>query len=185
MIYSSTDDILSERTIHDEIRERIAAISLIHDRLYRSSNLDNIPLGSYLADLANYIVKTFKQKTISLSCTGGDFAVKSRVSAPCGLIINELLTNSLKYAFENTTTPATSITIEKRNGNITINYRDNGRGLPADYNHTHAKTLGMMIVRRLVAQLKGEHSINNENGFTFSMSFTPPGGVCFDPDGSR
>lgn len=160
-----------------DIHSRIAAISLIHDRLYRTSDIDHISLKSYISDLAGYIVKTFRKGTIALSCTGGDFSVRSRVSVPCGLIVNELLTNSLKYAFADVAEPAIDISIERKGDEITLHYRDNGPGLPDGYDPSRARTLGILIINRLAAQLKGKHSIGDGNGFSFTLRFTPPGGV--------
>jgi c-di-GMP phosphodiesterase len=88
-----------------DIQSRISAISVIHDRLYHSMNLEHVSLGDYLKELGKHIISLISSSEIEFECNYKTVMVDAKVSVPCGLILNELITNSLKYAFNENSKP--------------------------------------------------------------------------------
>ncbi|GAB3942365.1 hypothetical protein GCM10028805_06890 [Spirosoma harenae] len=157
-----------------ESQNRVHAMALIHQKLYQSNRLSSIPMAEYINEIVDYLMGTFAikasiNKQISISPVDLDVTL----AVPLGLIINEAITNSLKYAF-----PA------GRNGNIQIELKrldyqdywllisDDGIGLPNNLNPTRSRTLGMSLIRGLSKQLGGELQINQFNGVQISLTFT-------------
>ena len=155
-----------------DIQSRISAISLIHDNLYHSTNSEMFSLGNYLTELGKHILKTLQNRSVVYNCQSDNIIVNSSVSVPCGLILNELITNSLKYAFEKTYQPMINLFVQNRSdGKISFIYKDNGPGLTENFNLESVNSLGMLLIKQSVLQLNGVYVIKNENGFVFEMSF--------------
>ena len=169
LIGSSKDDVES---LLADIQSRISAISVIHDRLYHSMNLEKVLLGDYLSELGKHILTNLSTGNVTFSSSGDDVLVSARVSVPCGLILNELVTNSLKYAFGSVYSPLISVIIEiLKKDEVLITYRDNGPGLPEGFDLNETSTLGMTLVKHSVEQLDGCWEIENRNGFVFKLKF--------------
>jgi len=159
-------------SILNDIQSKINAISLIHDKLYFSTNLDKILLVEYLTELGTYHIKSLYESDIKFKCNGPDANVSANVTISLGFVLNELITNSLKYAFRNIKAPEIIVKIEKdEENNLTLDYKDNGIGLPADFNIDNRKSLGMLLIKMTVQQLNGHSLIKNDNGFHFRMTF--------------
>ncbi len=155
-----------------DIQSRISAISLIHDNLYHSTNSEMFSLGNYLTELGKHILKTLQKRFINYSCQSDEIVVSSNISVPCGLILNELITNSLKYAFEKTYQPAINVFVHNRGeGIISILYKDNGTGISEGFSLESSNSLGMLLIKQSVLQLNGSYEIKNDNGFVFEMNF--------------
>jgi len=90
---------------------------------------------------------------------------------PCGLILNELITNSYKHAFNDTENPVISISLKKKNGRIALEVKDNGKGLPSDFEIDRPTSLGTTLIRTLVQQLHGELKVSSGKGARFNISF--------------
>ncbi len=168
----------------DDSANRIRAMALVHEKIYQSSDLSEIDFSSYLKtiteDLAgNYaVIRQRPQITIETEETalGIDQAI------PCGLIVNELITNALKYAFTDESAD-NRLTIGLRKdemGMITIRVSDNGPGLPAGIDIEKTQTLGLQLVGLLTRQIRGTRSLDREGGTAWSITFpsraTPPAG---------
>lgn len=155
-----------------DIQSRISAISLIHDNLYHSTNSEMFSLGNYLTELGKHILKTLQKRFINYSCQSDEIVVSSNISVPCGLILNELITNSLKYAFEKTYQPVINVFVHNRGeGIISILYKDNGTGISEGFSLESSSSLGMLLIKQSVLQLNGSYEIKNDNGFVFEMNF--------------
>lgn len=168
----------SETNIQDllaGIGARISAISLIHTQLYTSQDMDQISLKTYLHELGIQLIKHFTNKNIRFSCEGNEQMVDSNISIPCGLLVCEWMTNSIKHAFSEIKRPEISIKIEEESssGNITLSYEDNGKGLPDTHHFDQAKSLGMTLIRSFTEQLSGSLSVNLENGLRYILKFNP------------
>jgi len=159
-------------TIIAEIQSKISAISLIHDKLYNSINLEHVSLIDYLSELGKYIINSLAKTPIKFVCSGDEVKTEANVLVPCGLIINEVITNSLKYAFTEVPSPEIIVKLEKLNENkVRLIYKDNGKGLPADFNIEKTTSLGMTLIIHSTNQLNAGYKIYNDNGFCFEMSF--------------
>ena len=155
-----------------DIQMRIRSMALIHEHLYRSENLDRIPLASYVESLAFMIMTAFSGHRINLVKQLEAIDVSIETALPIGLIINELLTNAFKYAFPAGATGNIQITLEQSDGEMcSLVVEDNGVGLPESSSMDSEKSLGLYIVRLLVEQLDGTVNIVRNNGTSFQIRF--------------
>ena len=160
------------RRIIRDIELRIRSMALIHEHLYRSENLDRVPLANYLHSLATIITGAFSGHRINLVTALDTTDVSIETALPLGLIANELLTNAFKYAFPAQTEG--EIRVELHNSNdeeFMLQIHDNGVGLPPDFSLDSTHSLGMFIVKLLVEQLDGKLEISREEGTTFRIRF--------------
>ena len=162
-----------------DIQDRIMSMSLVHERLYKSKDLSNVSLKDYVSDLANTLISGHKinKDKLSLRLDIEDFTLSIDTLIPCGLILNELMTNSLKYAF-----------IDGREGQISIKglvssgkeiqlvYSDNGIGFPAGFDFAKVETLGLRLINGLItSQLRGNIEITTKPETVFTIAFREPG----------
>ena len=153
-------------------QKRVKAISLIHQNLYAFEELSTISFTSYVQELYSDLRQLYNKGNIQLICTTATEQLEFDVerSVPLGLILNEVITNALKYAFEGRAEG--TITISCMHGEedqLVISIADNGIGLPAAFENHISDSLGFKIIRELTRQLRGTVSceINNGTIFTF------------------
>jgi PAS domain S-box-containing protein len=155
-----------------DIQMRIRSIALIHEHLYRSENLDRIPLANYIESLSVIIMTAFSGHRIHMIHDLDPIDVSIETAVPMGLIINELLTNAFKYAFPKGAPGEIHIRLKKEDGEqCFLVVEDNGIGLPEDPSMDSEKSLGFYIVRILVEQLAGNIKIVREKGTSFQIRF--------------
>jgi len=156
-----------------EGQNRVKSIALIHQKLYQSENISVIPFQEYLDDLVKSISSTFKNKTeMSLFIDAGSFHFDVDTAVPLGLIINELITNCYKHAFvgeQNAEVHLKIIQVEANNFQLTL--KDNGKGIPENYDINTSGSLGLQLVKGLSRQLKGSFNFRNNNGAEFNILF--------------
>jgi two-component sensor histidine kinase len=156
---------LQSRYIHDKrdldiinkSRARVETMSLIHEKLYRSSDLSNINLYVYIKDLTCNLIKAYgiNQSEVTINVKIDEIHIGIDTAIPCGLIINELVSNSLKHAFRIHQQGVIDIEYSRKDEKIIMNYADNGMGLAADIDIQSGNTLGMQLINTLVKQLDG------------------------------
>jgi two-component sensor histidine kinase len=145
---------------------RISSMSLLHEKLYRTNDLNNISLQEYITDLCDAIVNSYDpNKTIKYSISVAQIPLDMDLLVSLGLIFNELITNSIKHAFNNSKTKEFSISSTFEDGFFVIKYKDNGKGIPEDFNLTKLNSLGMEIIKSLSKSVGAKVSFYNENGF--------------------
>ncbi len=158
----------------EESQNRIRTMALIHENLYRNENLANIMFSNYVKSLAGNLARTFseQQGKVTFEYDIEDVYLPLDTGIPCGLIINELISNSFKYAF-----------VGKDKGKIMINLKrldeqsfqleviDNGVGIPDDIDFEKVDSLGMKIVTKLVQQIEGNMNYSYDNGAKFIIKF--------------
>ncbi|MEI6435865.1 MAG: histidine kinase dimerization/phosphoacceptor domain -containing protein [Bacteroidota bacterium] len=167
---NNTDPELN-RIIKD-VEMRIRSMALIHEHLYRSENLDRIPLSAYLHSLATIVTGTFSGHRINLVIDLEPTDVTIETALPIGLITNELLTNAFKYAFPRRQDGEIYIQLTEETDEVNkLIIKDNGIGLPANFSFESDKSLGMFIVRLLVEQIDGKIEILQQNGTEFIIRF--------------
>jgi two-component sensor histidine kinase len=160
------------KSLFSESKNKINTISLIHQKLYQSNNLAEIDMQDYFSSLYNYIVPLFgnSQRDIRFHLTTSDIKFDVDTSVPLGLIFNELITNSLKYAFVNSTTGTITVVLAKLNDGIySFSVQDNGQGFSERVKRPQA--LGLNLVGMLVTQLNGEYAVDSQNGTKITISF--------------
>jgi PAS domain S-box-containing protein len=159
------------RTALDECQARIRTIALVHQRLYQTSDLTNIELELYVRELASNVHAAIGAPEIELAvdCVAIDLPVDAAI--PCGLILNELLTNAFKHAFPGGRRGTVRVTGERTDGYIRIVVRDDGTGLPAGFDLAATPTLGFQLVSALVDQLNARIRFGNDGGAWFEIAF--------------
>jgi PAS domain S-box-containing protein len=143
-----------------DMQSRIRAMSLVHEKLYQSSDLFNLDIREYITDLAGTILAGYKNSVarISLNLDIESVPFSIDTALPCGLVINELMSNSLKYAFSEDMTGEIGISLRVSPENeVTLHYYDNGIGFPDGFDPVNASSLGLKLVNNLVKrQLLGK-----------------------------
>ncbi len=155
-----------------DIQMRIRSMALIHEHLYRSENLDRIPLASYIDSLAGMIMTAFRWPRIRFEKKLDPLDVSIEIALPVGLIINELLTNAFKYAFPDNRDGEIRVRLENETGHqCLLVVEDNGIGLPNEPDPASDKSVGLYIVHLLVEQIEGTIEIVRNQGTSFRIRF--------------
>jgi two-component sensor histidine kinase/PAS domain-containing protein len=152
----------------NESRNRISTMALIHKKLYEETNYASINFRSFAEELIKSLFEMYRmdRRNIILRYSIDDIKVSLDYSINIGLIINELITNSMKYAFAGKGNGTLNIEIKNRD-QVIISVRDNGIGFPEHIDFQHAESLGMLIVNSLVDQLDGVIELDRSEGTCF------------------
>lgn len=156
-----------------ESRHRMHSISLVHQKLYKDENLTGINIKDYTSELVGFLRDSFGTgKTIRFEYDVPPLFFDVSQVVPLGLIINEAVTNSIKYAFKNQSDCVITIRLTETDDNlIEVSIADNGCGLPPDYDFGSSATLGMNLISGLTKQLQGELTVITSNGLTVRIHF--------------
>ena len=158
----------------NESRNRIQSMALVHEKLYQSANLSRVDFGEYARSLSALLVRSYGAKAarIALKTEIEDVSLSVDLSVPLGLIINELVSNSLKYAFPGGRGGEVRIEIHRSEPNqIQLLVADDGIGFPAALDFRKTETLGMQLVRTLTEQIGGSIELRSDPGTEFRVSF--------------
>jgi two-component sensor histidine kinase len=148
-------------------------MALVHEKLYQTKDFTNIHFREYAEELVSHLLSTYgkKEGEIGLVLSIGDISLNIDIMIPFGLILNELVTNTLKYAFEGIERPEIRISFKKHDGRAALVYSDNGRGMPEHVNFPDSETLGLQIVNMLTLQLQGDIELIRNAGTKFILNF--------------
>ncbi|HAT65053.1 MAG TPA: hypothetical protein DCS66_10690 [Flavobacteriaceae bacterium] len=155
-----------------EGRDRVKAMALIHQNLYQDTNLIGVEAKEYITKLASNLIANYKTNTKKIAIKTDIDQIKLDVDTmiPLGLIINELISNALKYAFENKESGAIEITLKDAENLLHLSLKDNGKGLPKDFSVERSESLGFRLIKAFSEKLKANLTINSsENGTHVSM----------------
>ncbi len=176
-LYSSdSPDPVLKRAFMDMVN-RIQSMALVHQKLYHSQDLSSISLKEYIMELVKLLFSSFDVAPgiISIIYELEDIYLPVDLAIPCGLIINELVTNSLKHAFPGGRKGLISIILKKEDDNIILQISDNGAGIPEGTDFKVKAGMGIKTVFNLAEmQLKGELSYESHNGISFCIRFGEP-----------
>jgi two-component sensor histidine kinase len=162
-----------------ESQSRVRSMALVHERLYQSDNLARIDFAEYTRDLTSVLSGTYSAnpETVSIRIRADEVLLGIDAAVPCGLILNELVSNALKHAFPNGQTG--EIWVELAAGQdqqVSLRVSDDGIGLPEMLDWQNTDSLGLQLVNSLVNQLEGVIELDNSNGGTaFDITFADPG----------
>jgi two-component sensor histidine kinase/HAMP domain-containing protein len=162
------------RALRDS-QARVRSMALIHEKLYQSKSLAKIDFGEYVQSLVNDLFRSYQRSlgVIELDVQVDEVALNLDYAVPCGLILNELITNALKYAFPNGRKGVLHIELRTElNQTLHLRVADNGVGLPAGLDVFTSKSLGLQLVNSLVAQIGGTLAVESGEGAGFLVSFT-------------
>lgn len=150
------------REVFEQTQARIRSMALVHEKLYQSTNLAQIDFGDYIRSLAALLFQSFAvdERQIRLEVTGDDVLLTIETAVPCGLIVNEVLSNALKHAFPRNGYGRIHVHLANlEDGARSLTIRDDGVGLPDDLEIELGETLGLRLVRALVQQIDGSIAI--------------------------
>jgi PAS domain S-box-containing protein len=158
-----------------DMESRIRSIAMVHENLYQARDLANINFGNYLNSLAATIFRFYDMPPTSVGLkldVPPELCFDVSTMVPCGLILNELVTNALKYAFPGGQRGELSISLGPEDeGRYTLAVRDNGVGLPEGLDVRNAESLGLRLVGLLTEQLDGDLDVVSEGGTEFRITF--------------
>lgn len=158
-----------------ESQMRINSIALIHEKLYQSKDLSQISFDVYVEELTNIILSSISnQKDIGMELNIAAVHLTVNQAIPCGLILNELITNAFKHAFEDRKKGTIRIELKEEDRKLTLVVEDNGIGLPDDLDWNQSGSLGLSLIQTLSDQLMGSCSLENtKEGSRFILKFEP------------
>lgn len=166
------DDSMLE--LYKESQNRIKSMALIHEKLYQSKDLTHIDFPEYVGSLAGYLAQTYLTQSCSveIATKAPNIPLEYDLVITLGLIVNELVSNSLKYAFEGMDYGRIEISLKKIPGrHLRLCVADNGKGFPDEINFRNVKSLGLQLVCSLTEQIGGSISMNNHVGTKFCILF--------------
>ncbi len=153
---------------------RVNSIALIHEKLYQNENLSEISFDTYLKQLTDVIVSSMHSKATDVSINIDAEPIELTISQaiPCGLILNELITNAHKHAFDDQQEGKINIQIRNEDGIIELAVQDNGQGISEDVSLENPTSLGLKLIRTLSKQLEGKSEFfRNDLGTKFTLQF--------------
>jgi len=168
----SSDD--ATNSVLTDIMLKIQTMAQIHTRLYESKQMGKISITGQFRDQVAALSNIFSHKGHEISCEISPEEVFLPVdqALPCALVVNEILSNAFKHAFKGLKQGKIEISAIQDNGQIRITVRDNGIGLPVDFDISRSNSLGLKLIRTLVQhQLKGTLTFKSQNGTEISMEF--------------
>jgi len=169
--------LVDDKATLDILREsqgRVKSIALIHEKLYRSNSLGKLAFHDYVRDLIGEITRTYLagQENIKIHTAIGDMNLSIDTAIPCGLIVNELVSNALKHAFPDGRGGDIWIKVTvSQGGQYQLTIYDNGIGLPAGHDWRKSKSLGHRLVADLSRQLDGQATMKTDQGTWFQLIF--------------
>lgn len=159
-------------SLHDA-QNRIKAMAIVHENLYKAKNVEKIEMDAYLRSLVNHITESFDNASVvfngEISAETISFSINE--SIPIGLIVNELLTNSGKYGADEQGLVTFRIELERIEGYYYLRYGDKGPGLPMNIDVNNLNSLGLELIEVLAEQIDGELTYSNEGGFNCVIKF--------------
>lgn len=161
--------------LFQDSQARVKAMALIHETLYQSQDLSQIDMAGYISKLTGQLFKSYgiSPNTIELRLNIAPLSLSIETAITCGLLINELVSNSLKYAFPNGRTGEVAIhLLPDSHGTHVLTVSDNGVGLPSTFEVGKAKSLGWQLVPMLVEQLAGTFELHRNAGTTVTLTFS-------------
>lgn len=156
-----------------ECQNRIKSMAFIHESLYQSKNFESVNFSEYVTILSKNLVHTYSinSKKIKLILTLDKLMLTLDTSIPCGLIINEIISNSLKYAFPDNRDGIIFVNLKVNKNKVVIDVGDNGVGIPETLDIKNTQTLGLQLVDTLVEQINGTINLIRKKGTIFSIEF--------------
>lgn len=159
--------------ILEESRNRIRTMAIIHENLYQTTNFSSISFTSYLENLCHNLVASYHlysgKVKLRMEMEKIDLVLDQAI--PCGLLVNELITNALKYAFPGGMEGEIYVRLENKQERLRLIIEDNGVGVPGDIDILDSDSLGLQLVSTLVEQLEGEIQVENSGGIKYLVTF--------------
>ena len=172
---------LQSRDIHDEqalrsfqvSQDRIRAMALVHEKLYQSDDLARIDFGDYIESLATDLGSSYGlgSRDVKLKIDVENILLGVDTAIPCGVIVNEMVANSLKHGFPGDRSGQIAISFREADGQYTMIFKDDGVGFPEDLDISHPSSLGLTIVNAVTGQLGGTIGLGRNGGSEIRITF--------------
>ena len=158
--------------IFRESQSRVKSMAIIHEKLYQSADFANINFEEYIESLVNYLLSYYSADSIEVIIhVNKDIILNMDTAVPCGLIINELVTNAIKHAFKRNESGKIYISLHSDNGCFTLIVSDNGKGITPEVDLDNPQKLGLQLVKSLTDQLEGKMEYNGSKCTEFKIQF--------------
>ncbi len=154
-------------------RNRVRSMALIHEELYQSGDMSTIDFADYTQNLLNFLKKSYfmESKSIKLHSKIENAYLGMDTAIPLGMIINELVSNSLKHGFPHTSEGNVSVTLGLEGNEFILEISDDGIGFPENINFRQTSSLGLQLVTTLVEQINGTIELERKEGTSFKIRF--------------
>ena len=155
----------------EDCRNRVFSMALVHQTIFNNNSIVELNFKAYIESLSSEIKNSLgSNKAVDIHLNTDLVMLDLSTAIPCGLILNELITNSFKYASTENKTLRIDIKMHRHHHTVELEVRDNGKGLPENWKqNTHS--LGMELINSLCEQIDGTHQFTNDNGLVFNLSF--------------
>jgi PAS domain S-box-containing protein len=173
---SGRSDNSNTKSVLNDMQARIRSMALLHESLYRSGIFASADLGAYLRELATHTFRAHvNSSAIHLHLELQSVTVSMDQATPCGLMVNELISNSLKHAFSGRSEGEIRVTLQHIGveGQVRLHISDNGRGMPDDFEARCERSLGLRLVRDLAIQMQGKLETFYRQNTEFTVIFIP------------
>jgi len=156
-----------------ESQNRVRSMAMIHEKLYQSNDLSHINFVDYIQSLVSNLFYSYNIKNLQIKSILeiDDIRLNMETAVPCGLIISEIVSNSLKYAFPNEMHGEILVSLKSVEDGYELIISDNGVGLPEELDFDNNKSLGLILVKSLTEQIDGEITIHRNHGTEFKIRF--------------
>jgi two-component sensor histidine kinase len=172
---NQTDDQLATTLLGDS-QNRVKAMALIHESLYRSSDLARINFTDYVNGLLQFLIPAYETANhVTIHIQAEDIWLSLDTAVPCGLIINELISNALKHAFPDGVDGLIQVEMRRDGEGFTLSVKDNGIGFPEGIDYRNTTSLGLQLVGSLARQLDGMVELLDGVGTTVKITFPASG----------
>jgi PAS domain S-box-containing protein len=160
--------------IFESSQTRVKTMAIIYEELYSTQDFTHINLAEYIQNLTKELLTTYitNPRRIKLTVDVKEFKMELETAIPLGLLINEIVSNSLSYAFPDDRNGEIIVKLQKTDDKFVLNVRDNGVGIQEDIDFKKADTLGFQLINNLVNQLDGEIKLNTSKGTAFTVKFS-------------
>jgi len=155
----------------NEGQNRIKSMALIHQKLYQNKDISTVDFQEYMVQLVNQIVSAYSIQNIEIDINANNIQLDIDTSIPLGLILNELITNTCKYAFTDNQQGSLTISLKALEKQYCLTLKDSGKGISEEIDLNKIKSLGLRLVQRLTKQLQGNFSYSYANGSIFEIIF--------------
>ncbi len=161
------------RRLFEESQDRIKSMALVHENLYKTKNINKIDFDDYIKTLIDNLFRTYGvNNNIFLNIKKSNVYLSLEVGIPCGLIINELISNSVKHAFKNKNKNSIFVKLIKLpDSKLELTVKDNGIGIDSSIDIYNTKSMGLQLVTTLVEQINGKIELDNTKGTKFVITF--------------
>lgn len=155
----------------DDLQNRISSMFEVHKQLFKQEDVTNVNAKNYISALVENVKKAYEKPNISLVENVEEAELRADTSFPIGLIVNEFVTNSYKYAFPNDEKGIITINFNERPDGYHLRLSDNGKGLPPDFDIDNLNSFGMETIKLLTQEYQGSFKLDGTQGLKMEIRF--------------